>query len=580
MEFFRKLKSVLWDSIKREQLALLMVILFSITTIILYLSIADFNGDIKFYFYNALKAPLYYFTGLLLPMGLIILLGLIRFDILRRLLIGLVVAFYGIIFIVDIFLWQNFGSLLNDTKIKILLTTDVNTSIEFLKVYAGFYWLFIIALIIAAIYILLPRLKVRIAKINCLARLELIILLIGAVAGSIFGTSLITNDMSLKDNPRYDRLNTSTALLRVPHDFMIARRMLGDEKTMMPLLDARMAEEDVSTSDDIPYVIFILGESTDRNKMSAYGYKNDTTPLLNKRIASGETVLFTDTIACANSTRTAMSRIFSFADKATQSPWYENGCMIDIFNKAGFYTSYLSNQSPSDRYGNMDGILAKRSAEFAFTSSEGSGIGLWSRPYDSELLPLLDNSLEKNTNAKSFYTIHLTGTHESFKLRFPKEFAHFTADEENAPDEKWREMQADYDNAVLFNDYIVDEIIKRFADKNAVLIYLSDHGNDVYNDDMEGFVGHSSEDKRSPHMIEIPMLVWGSNSFWSSHGELKQELIAAKDRPYSTENVIHFIFDLAGIKTSSYDSKKSILNPDNIYQHQPRMYGGVPYHKE
>lgn len=579
MEFFRKLKSVLWDSIKREQLALLMVILFSITTIILYLSIADFNGDIKFYFYNALKAPLYYFTGLLLPMGLIILLGLIRFDILRRLLIGLVVAFYGIIFIVDIFLWQNFGSLLNDTKIKILLTTDVNTSIEFLKVYAGFYWLFIIALIIAAIYILLPRLKVRIAKINCLARLELIILLIGAVAGSIFGASLITNDMPLKDNPRYDRLNTSTALLRVPHDFMIARRMLGDEKTMMPLLDARMAEEDVSTSDDIPYVIFILGESTDRNKMSAYGYKNDTTPLLNKRIASGETVLFTDTIACANNTATALSIICSFADKKTKIPWYENGCIVDIFTKAGFYTSFLSSQSPSDKYGNMDGILAKRSAEFAFTSEDGPMAGLPVKRYDNELLPLLDRSLANNSNAKSFYIVHLTGTHEEFKLRYPKEFAKFTADDEDAPQPKWREVKAEYDNAVLYNDYIIDEIIRRFTDKNAILIYISDHGDDVY-DNPDGFMGHSEENKRSPHMIEIPMLVWGSNSFWSSHSELKQELIAAKDRPYSTENVIHFIFDLAGIKTSSYDSKKSILNPDNIYQHQPRIYGGVPYHKE
>ena len=579
MEFFRKLKSVLWDSIKREQLALLMVILFSITTIILYLSIADFNGDIKFYFYNALKAPLYYFTGLLLPMGIIILLGLIRFDILRRLLIGLVVAFYGIIFIVDIFLWQNFDGLLDQTKIKILLATDVNTSIEFLKIYAGFEWGFIIVLIVAASYILLPRLKAKLTKTKCLVRLELIFLLISVAAGSIFGASLIFNNMPITSNPRYSRLNTSTALLRVPYDFMAARRALGDEKTMMPILDERMAEENVSISDDIPYVIFILGESTDRNKMSAYGYKNDTTPLLNKRIASGETVLFTDTIACANSTGAAMFIIFSFADKKTKTSWYENGCMVDIFNKAGFYTSYLSNQSPSDKYGNMDGVLAKRSAEFAFTSNEGSSAGLPVRNYDGELLPLLDHSLANNSNAKSFYIVHLTGTHEEFKLRYPKEFAKFTADDEDAPQPKWREVKAEYDNAVLYNDYIIDEIIRRFTDKNAILIYISDHGDDVY-DNPDGFMGHSEENKRSPHMIEIPMLVWGSNSFWSSHSELKQELIAAKDRPYSTENVIHFIFDLAGIKTSSYDSRKSILNPDNIYQHQPRMYGGVPYHKE
>lgn len=574
MDFFRK-------GIKQEQIALLIIMLINLKAMFLYSDmVLDFQSDITSILPIVLKAPIYYFSVLIVPMSIITLLGLLQNKYLRGILVGVVLGFYLIIFVVDAFLWQNFGGVLDQNKLEILLTTDTKTTIEFLSLYVGYKGLIILSLIAAASYILIKKLKTKLEKIKWLIRVEGGVLAISLVVGSIFWGSIILGDVPITSNFRLFRIYNSTSIFRLYQEFTAACKSLGNEQMIMPLLDERKNMEDVSVSDDTPYVIFILGESTDRNKMSAYGYKNDTTPLLNKRIESGETVLFTDTIACANSTRTAMSRIFSFVDKTTQSPWYENGCMIDIFNKAGFYTSYLSNQSPSDRYGNMDGVLAKRSAEFAFTSSEGSGIGIWARPYDSELLPLLDNSLAKNTNAKSFYTIHLTGTHESFKMRFPKEFAHFTADEENAPEEKWREMQADYDNAVLYNDYIVDEIIKRFTDKNAVLIYISDHGSDVYNDNIEGFIGHSSEDKRSPHMIEIPMLVWGSNSFWSSHSELKQELIAAKDRPYSTENVIHFIFDLAGIKTSSYDSQKSILNPDNIYQHQPRMYGGVPYHKE
>lgn len=573
MEFFRR-------GIKQEQIALLIIMLINLKAMFLYSDIVlEFNSDTMSILTVALKAPIYYFSVLIVPMSIITLLGLLKNKYLRRVLVGIVLGFYLIIFVIDVFLWQNFGGVLDQNKLEILLTTDTKTTIEFLSLYVGYKGLIILLLIAAASYIFIKKLKTKLEKIKWLIRVEGCVLAISLVTGTIFWGSIILGDVPITSNFRLFRIYNSTSILRLYQESAAALKSLGNEQMIMPLLDEQKNMEDVSTSDDTPYVIFILGESTDRNKMSAYGYKNDTTPLLNKRIDSGETVLFTDTIACANSTRTAMSRIFSFADKTTQSPWYENGCMIDIFNKAGFYTSYLSNQSPSDRYGNMDGILAKRSAEFAFTSSEGSGIGLWSRPYDSELLTLLDNSLAKNTNAKSFYTIHLTGTHESFKMRFPKEFARFTADEENAPDEKWREMQADYDNAVLFNDYIVDEIIKRFADKNAILIYISDHGDDVY-DNPDGFMGHSEENKRSPHMIEIPMLVWGSNSFWSGHSELKQELIAAKDRPYSTENVIHFIFDLAGIKTSSYDSKKSILNPDNIYQHQPRMYGGVPYHKE
>lgn len=37
----------------------------------------------------------------------------------------------------------------------------------------------------------------------------------------------------------------------------------------------------------------------------------------------------------------------------------------------------------------------------------------------------------------------------------------------------------------------MEEIIKRFADKDCLLVYLSDHGNEVY--DGRYFCGHSGE---------------------------------------------------------------------------------------
>lgn len=75
------------------------------------------------------------------------------------------------------------------------------------------------------------------------------------------------------------------------------------------------------------------------------------------------------------------------------------------------------------------------------------------------------------------------------------------------------------------------------------------------------------------------MFVWGSASFWATHSELKNELTQAAARPYSTENVIHLILDLAGLKSTSYDSSKSILDPNNIYKTKPRLYGGEPYER-
>ena len=41
-------------------------------------------------------------------------------------------------------------------------------------------------------------------------------------------------------------------------------------------------------------------------------------------------------------------------------------------------------------------------------------------------------------------------------------------------------MLAHYDNAILYNDSIVDQIVKRFANEEAVVIYMPDHGEECF----------------------------------------------------------------------------------------------------
>ena len=46
--------------------------------------------------------------------------------------------------------------------------------------------------------------------------------------------------------------------------------------------------------------------------------------------------------------------------------------------------------------------------------------------------------------------------------------------------EQRRSILADYDNAVLYNDSIVYQIVKRFENKDAIVIYMPDHGEECY----------------------------------------------------------------------------------------------------
>ena len=70
--------------------------------------------------------------------------------------------------------------------------------------------------------------------------------------------------------------------------------------------------------------------------------------------------------------------------------------------------------------------------------------------------------------------------------RFPAEAGYFTADSipeystsglRRSRDE--RRIVADYDNAVRYNDRVVGEILDRCRTRDAVVVYLSDHGEDV-----------------------------------------------------------------------------------------------------
>lgn len=129
----------------------------------------------------------------------------------------------------------------------------------------------------------------------------------------------------------------------------------------------------------------------------------------------------------------------------------------------------------------MDNILANRSDARAFTSIEGGANQTQSRTKDGELLPLIDDQLMMARD-KNFLVVHLEGTHEEYRLRYPPEFSKFTSKDEVAEREEWKKIKAEYDNAVLYNDndYVLNEIIERFEDKDAVVIFVSDHDNEVY----------------------------------------------------------------------------------------------------
>lgn len=564
---------IIKQTVERRYIYIIGILLFSSNVLLYHSSNVLFENDFVVIFKVIIKSIANYFSGAFIPLLGVIMLEYVGNNRLMYIYETLSIILYGLVFFIDIFMFIKFHSFIDQAKMEILLAADPYTIKEFLLLYVLnvniFVLIFLFTLIIFffknKVLSFLAGMKKYLIKTICICTVSFIAL--GVNSYVRFGKAeLCLSNFYRNSGVGRIIIDTYAAINSAGSDSMVYETIKNSDETI------------IKCDSDVPYIVLILGESTDRNKMSAYGYKNKTTPLLDERIDNNEVVLFTDTIACANYTSKAMQLIFSFCEKDSNKNWYEYGNMLDIFNRAGYKTTWISNQTPVGRYGNMDKVLAKIAKSRKFTSmSGGSDDDENKRSRDDEILPLLDTALEDNINGKNFYVIHLEGTHEDYKLRYPKEFEKFTEKDESSNNIIWNKVRAEYDNAVLFNDYIIDEIIRRFENKEAVIIYFSDHGSEVY--DGRDFMGHSSEEYGNKHMIEIPFFVWASNSYWRKNDNIKKQMNNVRNMPYSTENIIHFFMDIAKIKTKSYDESKSILSLDNIYLKKARVYGGKIYKK-
>lgn len=363
--------------------------------------------------------------------------------------------------------------------------------------------------------------------------------------------------------------NPEDSLAKLPANLSVGRlamnlRQSYDETRSTAYVDYALASQPVeilSDRHDIPKVVFVLGESTSRHHMQLYGYDLPTTPNLVRREQAGELTVFSDVTSPHAGTMAVMRTLFSFYDKEAPGMWYDYGNFFDILRAADIHTVWLSNQESSGFYGSIGRTLASRCDEQAFTSRLAHTIDLSER-YDEEVLPLLDDALSgdgrRDDVQSDFFVVHLMGAHEDFKRRYPASFSQFGAADETGgvkDDEASRQIRAEYDNAVLYDDGIVDEIIRRFEEQDAVVIFLSDHGEEV--NDVREIVGHGDESSRWQH--EIPMVIWTSAKFRAHHPEDAARIGQAKDRRWCSDEMIHTLLDLMKIEVPQYEKEKSLL---------------------
>ena len=307
----------------------------------------------------------------------------------------------------------------------------------------------------------------------------------------------------------------------------------------------------------IPYVVYILGESVTRHHLGLYGYHLNTTPFLSARERQGNFIKFTDVISPDPVTRKSLGKMFTFHRRGMKGEWYESTDLFSILRQAGYHTAWLSNQEYSGKHVNTARLYASRCDTCAYTLYRIMGNHTIADPYDEALFPLLDNVLAR-PRRKNFIVLHMMGAHQLYSARYPQSRRKFTAAQEYGATARIRAEKADYDNAVLYNDSVIDAVIRRFEDKDAIVVYTPDHGEDVMEENVR-MPGHY-EMNPNRQMVEIPMIVWVSDKFREKRPGLVERIRRSAARPFVTDDMIHTLLDLMQISTKEYCGRFSVIN--------------------
>lgn len=206
------------------------------------------------------------------------------------------------------------------------------------------------------------------------------------------------------------------------------------------------------------YVI-VLGESARKDYLSAYGFKQQTTPFADQ--ANG---LFIDGyISPAGNTFASVPRIL--ADSKGDEVLYGKN-ILTLAKQAGFRTYWYSNQGYVGEYDSPSSRLASSADEVYFTKW-GSSVS--KKVDDTALLEKLAQGLKQEHKGSRLFVLHLMGSHTAYCDRVRGEEALFSS-----PSQTMR----CYMGSIRRTDSLLSQVYAALKADNQPfsLLYLSDHG--------------------------------------------------------------------------------------------------------
>lgn len=520
----------------------------------------------------------------------------------------LYVFFYGLA-LVDMFCYERFESTLTPTMLMLAMETTGQEASEFLSGYLnwdslkdGVGW---ILLLIGGhfLWTIIRSVGARITKRMILPKVnESLLMIPKVIMGLLVGWCLYSavsqtwdNKMAIKRLFSYDTIGQvehemtkkDCAKLYIPV-YRLAFGLYANGLADTQIDQLKAASDKIvvdSCSYRVPNIVVVIGESYNKHHSQLYGYQKPTTPRQVAMEAEGSLVKFTDVVSSWNLTSFVFKHMLSLYAVGDSGEWCDKPLFPEVFRKAGYHVTFVTNQFEAkakeavyDFSGGFflnDPELSQRQFDQRSTRTHR---------FDDGVLKEYDNLKKKEDTLTltkgNLVILHLMGSHVDYRARYPqKTNTVFKPSMYNRPEltDKQRQILAHYDNSLLYNDSIVTAITQRFADKDAVVIYVPDHGEEIFDGSpyMYGRMHGANIDYRlARNEMEIPFWVWGSPLYRENHPYGWMAIQNAKNCPMMTDALPHFLMYLGGISSSLYRPELNVISPEYDVK-RPRILKNV-----
>ena len=303
--------------------------------------------------------------------------------------------------------------------------------------------------------------------------------------------------------------------------------------------------------------VLVIGETTRADHLGICGYKRNTTPLLSKE--EGLTI-FGNATSQSNTTHKSVPMILSAIDANNFNDIYYQKGIISAYKECGYATAFLSNQLPNHSFIDFFGSEAD---SVCFIKND---YPLGTNVMDGELVDRALNMIRTSQSRKMFVVLHTYGAHFNYSERYDKECETFQPCQYMKSSAENKEaLNNAYDNAMLYLDRCLARLIGGLkalpADVTSAMLYVSDHGEDIYDDERELFM-HASPIPTF-YQLRVPFMIWTSESYATSFPGKVNAMKENMTKHVATNEVTcHTLLDLSGISTPLLDKTDAVSSPD------------------